>query len=99
MMAITLDQITPEKIRELSDERDEQKITALVRAEVISLADEFHVAKQFAEELQARCQIRAWKMRNHGMGKDELADIFNVPVKTITAWLKFHAAVVHEGDW
>jgi hypothetical protein len=99
MMAITLDQITPEKIRELSDERDEQKITALVRAEVISLADEFHVAKQFAEELQARCQIRAWKMRNHGMAKDELANIFNVPVKTITAWLKFHAAVVHEGDW
>lgn len=98
-MAITLDQITPEKIRELSDERDEQKITALVRAEVISLADEFHVAKQFAEELQARCQIRAWKMRNHGMAKDELANIFNVPVKTITAWLKFHAAVVHEGDW
>ena len=99
MMVLTLDQITPEKIRELSDERDEQKITALVRAEVISLADEFHVAKQFAEELQARCQIRAWKMRNHGMSKDELADIFNVPVKTVTEWMKFHALVVQGGDW
>ena len=96
-MTLTLEQITPERIRELSNERDEQKLLSLVRTEVMRLADEFEVAKSFAEEMLARCQIRAWKMHNLGVEKDELATLFNVSERTIAQWLKSPVSVVMTG--
>ena len=98
MMELKLEQVTPEKIRELCEERAEQRLESLVRAEVIALAEEFQIAKQFAEEMQARCQIRAFKLSNLGYGKAELAELFDVPARTVGDWLKQDIAVTVRGD-
>jgi hypothetical protein len=88
-MKLTLGEITPDLVRTLSDEREEKKLSALARAEVMDLADEFHASKQFALEMQVRCQIRAVKMYQlYNYTKEDLCHVFDVPKTTINSWLK-----------
>jgi len=96
-MKLTLDEITPERILELTNGVEEQRLTALIRANVVALADEFQAAKQHATELQTLCQIRALKMCHLGYNKSELSDVFNVPLTTINKWLK--APIEVGGSW
>ncbi len=87
-MKVALADITPELVRKLSDDLEEQKIISLAKSEVRALGDELDAAVQFASGLLARCQLRAKKLEVAGVEPREIARMFDVPARTVTAWLK-----------
>tara|TARA_R110002096_G_scaffold40770_3_gene110812 strand:+ start:9778 stop:10077 length:300 start_codon:yes stop_codon:yes gene_type:complete len=96
-MEITFDQITPELMRELSAEAEERKLYRLTQHEVRSLGDELDVAVTHASRVLARCQLRAMRLDNLGVEVAEIANMFNVPVKTVRKWLRSPVRVEIQG--
>ena len=96
-MEITLDEITPELMGELSDEREEQKLSARTQYEVRSLGDELDSAVTYASQVLARCQLRAIRLDNLGVEVPEIASMFDMPVRTVRKWLRSPVRVELEG--
>jgi DNA-binding transcriptional regulator YiaG len=96
-MEITLDEITPELMQELSAEVEEQKLSALTQYEVRSLGDELDVAVTYASQVLARCQLRAIRLDNLGVEVPEIANMFDMPVRTVRKWLRSPVRVELEG--
>lgn len=92
-MKLQLHDITPELVRELSDRLEADEVRSLIRAEVRELAQQFEQAKVEATQLLARCQIRAIKLDNLGVDREEIAHMFDVPVRTVAAWIRSDVAV------
>lgn len=87
-MKVQLQEVTPELIRELSDQNDEQRLYVLTREETQALTHELNYAIMQASQLQARCQMRAKRLEHLGMNRTEIADMFDVPVRTVAKWLR-----------
>ena len=87
-MKVTLDEITPDMVRELSDQNDEQRLYVLTMEETRALTNELNYAIMVASQLQARCQMRAKRLEHLGMSRTEIADMFDVPVRTVAKWLR-----------
>jgi len=88
MMKVELQQVTPELIRELSDQNDEQRLYVLTIEETRALTHELNYAIMKASQLQARCQMRAKRLEHLGVSRTEIADMFDVPVRTVAKWLR-----------
>ena len=56
-MKVELQEVTPELIRELSDQNDEQRLYVLTMEETRALTNELNYAIMVASQLQARCQM------------------------------------------
>ena len=87
-MEIKLEDITPELVKELTDEVEEQKLKALTLEEIRSLGDELDSAVEYASGVLARCQLRAKRLEIAGVEAREIARMFGMPASTVTAWLK-----------
>jgi DNA-directed RNA polymerase specialized sigma24 family protein len=87
-MKVKLDEITPDMVRELSDQNEEQRLHVLTREETRALNHELNYAIMVASQLQARCQMRAKRLQYLGMNTSEIADMFDVPVRTAAKWLR-----------
>ena len=87
-MEIKLEDITPELVKELTDEVEEQKLKALTLEEIRSLGDELDSAVEYASGVLARCQLRAKRLEIAGVEAREIARMFDVPARSVTAWLK-----------
>lgn len=87
-MKLKLQDITPELVRELTDEAEEQRIVSLTKQEIRALADELDSAVKYASGVLARCQLRAKRLEIAGADAREIAHMFDVPARTVTAWLK-----------
>ena len=87
-MEIKLEDITPELVKELTDEVEEQKLRALTLEEIRSLGDELDSAVEYASGVLARCQLRAKRLEIAGVEAREIARMFDMPARTVTAWLK-----------
>jgi len=87
-MKVELQQVTPALIRELSDQNDEQRLYVLTREETRALTHELNYAIMKASQLQARCQMRAKRLEHLGVSRTEIADMFDVPVRTVAKWLR-----------
>ena len=85
---VYLHEITPELVRELSDELEAQEIRSLVAAEVRDLSDRYKAAMIETAELLARCQVRAIKLENLGVSRSEVARMFDVNVRTVAKWVR-----------
>jgi DNA-directed RNA polymerase specialized sigma24 family protein len=88
LMKVELQEVTPELIRELSDQNDEQRLYVLTIEETRALTNELNYAIMVASQLQARCQMRAKRLEHLGMSRTEIADMFDVPVRTVAKWLR-----------
>jgi len=88
MMKVELQQVTPALIRELSDQNDEQRLYVLTLEETRALTHELNYAIMKASQLQARCQMRAKRLEHLGVSRTEIADMFDVPVRTVAKWLR-----------
>jgi DNA-binding transcriptional regulator YiaG len=88
VMKVELQEVTPELIRELSDQNDEQRLYVLTMEETRALTNELNYAIMVASQLQARCQMRAKRLEHLGMSRTEIADMFDVPVRTVAKWLR-----------
>ena len=87
-MKVELKELTPELIRELSDQNDEQRLYVLTMEETRALTNELNYAIMVASQLQARCQMRAKRLEHLGMSRTEIADMFDVNVRTVAKWLR-----------
>ena len=87
-MKVELKELTPELIRELSDQNDEQRLYVLTMEETRALTNELNYAIMVASQLQARCQMRAKRLEHLGMSRTDIADMFDVPVRTVAKWLR-----------
>jgi len=87
-MKVELQQVTPALIRELSDQNDEQRLYVLTIEETRALTHELNYAIMKASQLQARCQMRAKRLEHLGVSRTEIAEMFDVPVRTVAKWLR-----------
>lgn len=92
-MQVKLHEITPELVRELSEKLEQDELRSLVRAEVRQLADDYKIALDEAQQLLARCQIRAIKLHNLGVEVDEIAQMFDEPKRVVTKWISSDISV------
>ena len=87
-MKVELKELTPELIRELSDQNDEQRLYVLTMEETRALTHELECAIMQASQLQARCQMRAKRLEHLGMSTTDIAEMFDVNVRTVAKWLR-----------
>jgi len=87
-MKVKLEEITPDLVRELSDQNDEQSLHVLTREETRALTHELEYTIMVASQLQARCQMRAKRLEHLGMSSRDIADMFDVSVRTVAKWLR-----------
>jgi DNA-binding transcriptional regulator YiaG len=85
---VEIHEITPELVRELSEELEANEIRSLVAAEVRELSDRYKYAQLEVMELLARCQVRAIKLDNLGVERKDIAHMFDVDVRTVSKWLR-----------
>jgi DNA-binding transcriptional regulator YiaG len=90
-------EITPELVRELSDELEAEEIRSLVAAEVRDLSDRYKLAQVETAELLARCQVRAIKLENLGVSRSEVARMFDVNVRTVAKWVQSNLVIPVKG--
>lgn len=84
---VELHEITPDLVRELSDELEAEELRSLVAAEVRELSDRHKLAILHTAELLARCQVRAIKLENLGVSRSQVARMFDVSVRTVAKWV------------
>ena len=94
---VYLHEITPDLVRELSDELEAQEIRSLVAAEVRDLSDRYKAAMIETAELLARCQVRAIKLENLGVSRSEVARMFDVDVRTVAKWVRSDVQIPVKG--
>jgi DNA-binding transcriptional regulator YiaG len=94
---VYLHEITPDLVRELSDELEAEEIRSLVAAEVRDLSDRYKLAQVETAELLARCQVRAIKLENLGVSRSEVARMFDVNVRTVAKWVRSNLVIPVKG--
>lgn len=94
---VEIHEITPELVRELSEELEANEIRSLVAAEVRELSNRYKFAQLETMELLARCQVRAIKLDNLGVERKEIAHMFDVDVRTVAKWLRSTIKIPVEG--
>lgn len=94
---VQIHEITPELVKELSDKLEANEIRSLIAAEVRELSDRYKYAQLETMELKARCQVRAIKLKNLGVKRDEIARMFDVDVNTVSKWLRSAIEIPVEG--
>lgn len=80
--------ITVDVLDRVAEEWDTRRLIALVRAEVIVKAKEWHEAAWVAEKLHMQCLIRARRLRMLGFDKKEIGELFDVTRTVVNKWTK-----------
>jgi len=91
---ITLEELTPEKMVELTKERDDRKEVNHNRLAVERLRQELHEAEREVEFLHAKRELRAKSLKKDGMPVAQIAEWFNVSVPTVYNWLRSPLEIV-----
>jgi len=94
---VYMHEITPDLVRELSDQLEADEIRSLVAAEVRDLSDRHKSAMIETAELLARCQARAIKLENLGVSRSEVARMFDVSVRTVAKWVRSDLVIPVKG--
>jgi hypothetical protein len=85
---ITLDEITPEKVRELTDETTARRNTLVNRLAVERLCERVSAADRELEHAKACRLMRARSMAAEGMPVTVIAEWFRVGVSEVRGWLR-----------
>lgn len=96
-MTIQLHEITPTLIEQLLDKSEEDRIRSLTRAEVQTLAGQWKRANDEATELLACCKMRAKRLHSLGVEHKAIAEMFDVPVRTVGTWVRSDVTVIAKG--
>ena len=94
---VELHEITPDLVRELSEELEQDELRSLVAAEVRELSEQYKFSTIETMELLARCQVRAIKLENLGVSRSEVARMFDVSVGTVAKWVKSDVQIPVKG--
>lgn len=96
-MTIQLHEITPTLIEQLLDKSEEDRIRSLTRAEVQTLARQWKRANDESTELLACCKMRAKRLHSLGVEHKAIAEMFDVPVRTVGTWVRSDVTVIAKG--
>ena len=94
---VYLHEITPDLVRELSEELEQDELRSLVAAEVRELSEQYKFSKVETMELLARCQVRAIKLENLGVSRSEVARMFDVSIRTVAKWVRSDLVIPVKG--
>ena len=94
---VELHEITPDLVRELSEELEQDELRSLVAAEVRELSEQYKFSTIETIELLARCQVRAIKLENLGVSRSEVARMFDVSVRTVAKWVRSDVQIPVKG--
>jgi len=83
-----VEEITREKLDEVADEWEENRLIQLARHEVIALSERFKAARVAENRLNNQCMIRARRLVMLGFDKKEIQELFDVDRRTVNKWLK-----------
>jgi hypothetical protein len=83
-----IDEITTERLTEISDQRGVAYYVARNRLAVEALKQQWLEAQAAAANWETQCQVRALKMRGQGMPIVVVAEWFDVPVYTVKRWYR-----------
>jgi hypothetical protein len=88
MLPIRPEDITPDKLDEVSREWDQARIYAVTRAEVLVKGNQYRAAVSHVGQLEMQCMLRARRLCMLGMTRKEIGELFGVGRKKINQWLK-----------
>lgn len=94
---VELHEITPDLVRELSEDLEQDELRSLVAAEVRELSEQYKFSTIETMELLARCQVRAIKLENLGVSRSEVARMFDVSVGTVAKWVRSDVQIPVKG--
>ena len=94
---VYLHEITPDLVRELSEELEQDELRSLVAAEVRDLSEQYKFSTIETMELLARYQVRAIKLENLGVSRSEVARMFDVDVRTVAKWVRSDVQIPVKG--
>jgi DNA-binding transcriptional regulator YiaG len=87
ILAVTLGEITPEKLEEISEKLQDMKLVEVTMTNLQKVAEERKLAEQRFNEINTDAQIRAIRAHNLGFSTKEIADIFGMTTRQVTKWL------------
>ena len=96
-MKLQLHEITPALIEQLLEQSEEDRLRSLFRSEVETLSRLYKRAKREATELLTCCKMRAKRLDGLGVDHEAIAEMFDVPVKTVGAWVRSGVTVIAKG--
>ena len=85
--AVTLEEITPEKLEEISEQLQNIRLMDLTLASLQKVALERDRAAQAFNEINLDAQMRAIRAYGLGFTKKEIADIFGMTTRQVTKWI------------
>ena len=85
--AVTLEEITPEKLEEISEQLQNIRLMDLTLASLQKVALERDEAAQAFNEINLDAQMRAMRAYNLGFTKKEIADIFGMTTRQVAKWI------------
>ena len=94
---VELHEITPDLVRNLSEDLEQDELKSLVAAEVRELSEQYKFSTVETMELLARCQVRAIKLENLGVSRSEVARMFDVSVGTVAKWVRSDVQIPVKG--
>jgi DNA-binding transcriptional regulator YiaG len=87
IMSVTLDEITPEKLEEISKHLEDVKLMDLTLASLKKVARERSEAARVFDEINLNSQMRAMRAYSLGFSKKEIAEIFGMTTRQVTKWI------------
>ena len=87
IMAVTLDEITPEKLQEISEKMQDVKLMDLTMKSLQKVAAERDEAARVFNEINLDAQLRAMRAHSLGFTKQEIAEIFNMTTRQVSKWI------------
>lgn len=85
--AVTLEEITPEKLEEISEQLQNIRLMDLTLASLQKVASQRDKAAQAFNEINLDAQMRAMRAYSLGFTKKEIADIFGMTTRQVTKWI------------
>jgi DNA-directed RNA polymerase specialized sigma24 family protein len=87
MKPIKIEDITTEKLIEIDDQREADRLLDLTISALKELAEKQQEAASYLNTLNTEVQMRILRAHSLGVDKKELAKIFNVTTRQITKWI------------
>jgi DNA-directed RNA polymerase specialized sigma24 family protein len=87
MKPIKIEDITTEKLIEIDDQREADRLLDLTTSALKELAEKQQEAASYLNTLNTEVQMRILRAHSLGVDKKELAKIFNVTTRQITKWI------------
>jgi DNA-binding transcriptional regulator YiaG len=87
IMAVTLDEITPEKLQEISEKMQDVRLMDLTLKSLEKVAAERNEAARVFNEINLDAQLRAMRAHSLGFTKQEIAEIFGMTTRQVSKWI------------